>query len=241
MKKAVAPNTASTARASENGRRPRRSTETVRALILQAARELFAERGYAGATTREIALRADTNEVLLFRHFTSKAQLFEQAVFEPFQGFMHEFSQRHPASAQAKPPVEAEAHEFVEGLYEVFFRNRRLMMALIAASLYEPDVKASMADVEAVREYFSSAEAYMRRESHVETRMEIATGVRLSFGLVAAAVLFDDWLFAGGKKPSARKTIEDLTAFIVGGFETARASPVAVKPKAPVKKPRKAR
>lgn len=41
--------------------------------ILDAAAELFAERGYAATTTRAIAERAGLNEVTLFRRFESKA------------------------------------------------------------------------------------------------------------------------------------------------------------------------
>jgi AcrR family transcriptional regulator len=223
---------------SGSGRRQRRSTETVRSLILQAARALFSERGYAGATTREIALRADTNEVLLFRHFTSKAQLFEQAVFEPFKGFIEEFSERH--SLQGSPaPMDADAHDFVEGLYRVFFENRRLMMALIAASMYEPDVKSSMADIDAMHDYFKAAENYVRREG-IDSAIGIGTGVRLSFGLVAAAVLFEDWMFAGTRPArSPRRMIDDLSAFIVGGFSGTRDSLPAENSKSPAAAARK--
>jgi AcrR family transcriptional regulator len=40
--------------------------------ILDAAAELFAERGYKATTTRAIAERAGVNEVTLFRRFTNK-------------------------------------------------------------------------------------------------------------------------------------------------------------------------
>ncbi len=48
--------------------------------ILEAAMAVFSEKGYRTATTREIADRADVNEVTIFRHFTSKEGLFEQTV-----------------------------------------------------------------------------------------------------------------------------------------------------------------
>jgi AcrR family transcriptional regulator len=41
--------------------------------VIDAANELFAERGYAATTTRAIAERAGVNEVTLFRRFGSKA------------------------------------------------------------------------------------------------------------------------------------------------------------------------
>jgi AcrR family transcriptional regulator len=48
--------------------------------ILEAAMAVFSEKGYRTATTREIADRADVNEVTIFRHFGSKEGLFEQTV-----------------------------------------------------------------------------------------------------------------------------------------------------------------
>jgi len=45
--------------------------------ILTAAMSLVSERGYLGATTREIAREAGVTELTLFRHFGSKEQLFE--------------------------------------------------------------------------------------------------------------------------------------------------------------------
>lgn len=48
------------------------SAETTTNKILDAATGLFAERGYAASTTREIANRAGVNEVTLFRHFENK-------------------------------------------------------------------------------------------------------------------------------------------------------------------------
>ena len=44
-------------------RRARRSTAEIRALILEAARAVFAERGFAGATTRHIAARAEVDRL----------------------------------------------------------------------------------------------------------------------------------------------------------------------------------
>jgi len=46
--------------------------------ILKAALETMAEKGYKGATTREIALRAGVCELTLFRHFGTKQNLFRE-------------------------------------------------------------------------------------------------------------------------------------------------------------------
>jgi AcrR family transcriptional regulator len=66
------------AKAPPRGRR--RNPEASRAAILAAARAAFAEHGYARATIRDIARRADVTHGLVMMHFTSKEQLFLAAV-----------------------------------------------------------------------------------------------------------------------------------------------------------------
>ena len=46
-----------------------------RALIVEAAREVFAEQGYAGASMEEIARRAGITKATLYDHFSSKQAL----------------------------------------------------------------------------------------------------------------------------------------------------------------------
>jgi AcrR family transcriptional regulator len=53
--------------------------------ILQAAARVFAQKGYARATTRALAAAAGVNEVTLFRHFGSKQGLFA-AIIEAYAG-----------------------------------------------------------------------------------------------------------------------------------------------------------
>ena len=53
-----------------------RDPDAKRAAILAAARSAFAERGFAGATLRDIANRAGVTHGLVIRHFDSKESLF---------------------------------------------------------------------------------------------------------------------------------------------------------------------
>jgi len=48
----------------------------IRQQILKTAIRLFAQKGFRGTTTREIALAAGVNEVTIFRHFASKQDLY---------------------------------------------------------------------------------------------------------------------------------------------------------------------
>jgi hypothetical protein len=48
--------------------------------ILEAARKLFAEKGYKAVTTKQIAQEAAANEVTIFRLFENKNKLFEEVI-----------------------------------------------------------------------------------------------------------------------------------------------------------------
>lgn len=58
--------------------------EVTRAALVTAARELFAERGFAGTATEEIVQRANVTRGALYHHFTGKDDLF-RAVFESLE------------------------------------------------------------------------------------------------------------------------------------------------------------
>ncbi|MFF2526861.1 TetR family transcriptional regulator [Streptomyces liangshanensis] len=55
----------------------RRDAAGTRQALLDAATALFAERGFARTTVRDIADRAGANQALIFRYFGSKAAVFE--------------------------------------------------------------------------------------------------------------------------------------------------------------------
>jgi len=218
-------------------KRTRRSGDAVRALILESARSLFSERGYAGTPTREIAERAGVSEVLLFRHFKSKAQLFEQAVFEPMDRYIREFQGQHLSAGDADPGGVPETRDFVAGLHKLLSRNRHLLMALIAADSYEKEVTAGLRASSALRDYFRAAEDYLQPNA-THYLVQLPLSVRLSFATAVAAVLFQDWLFAGlPKRPRSELLIEQLTLYMLGGIEGSRGTaPTPVRRRAPAKR-----
>jgi AcrR family transcriptional regulator len=54
----------------------RLSSEERRAAIIRAVRGVFAEKGFDGTTTRDLAEAAGVSEALLFKHFPTKEALF---------------------------------------------------------------------------------------------------------------------------------------------------------------------
>ena len=66
--------------ATSNARVTRPSADATRDRIVAAATDLFSERSFDGATTRDIAARAGVTQPLLTYHFHSKEELWRAAV-----------------------------------------------------------------------------------------------------------------------------------------------------------------
>jgi AcrR family transcriptional regulator len=60
------------------------ASEDTKAALLGAAKQLIIERGYAGATVRELAAAAGTNVAAVNYHFGSREKLLTQAMLEYF-------------------------------------------------------------------------------------------------------------------------------------------------------------
>lgn len=53
-----------------------------KAKIIRSAASLFAEKGFSGTKTREVAVRAGVSEALIFKHFPSKEDLYAAILVE---------------------------------------------------------------------------------------------------------------------------------------------------------------
>jgi TetR/AcrR family transcriptional regulator len=58
-------------------RKVREITKVRRQEILDAAETLFSQKGFKGTTTKDLAAEAGVHEAVLFRHFTSKRDLYQ--------------------------------------------------------------------------------------------------------------------------------------------------------------------
>lgn len=107
--------------------------------ILDAARSLAADRGFAGTTTKAIAQRAGVNEVTLFRLFGGKEALLEAAVVAGFKD-----QAESPMAAALETPVRglSEAVAMVSGFARAFAgvlsANRELIFIALKESASTP-------------------------------------------------------------------------------------------------------
>ena len=65
--------------------KPRMTSEERRAAITEAAARLFAEKGFRGTTTRELAAAVGVTEPVLYEHFRTKRDLYSAIIGEKAQ------------------------------------------------------------------------------------------------------------------------------------------------------------
>jgi AcrR family transcriptional regulator len=115
---------------SRTGRRPGNSD--AKEAILRAARRLFAERGYDGATVRAVAARARVDPALVLHYFGSKAELFASSLELPID----------PAELQALLQGErATLGTRIATFYfqRVFRERRQTVLSLLRSAVSNPD------------------------------------------------------------------------------------------------------
>lgn len=81
-------------------------SQATRSALIEAARALFAERGYAGVGTEEIVRAAGVTRGALYHHFDDKRNLFE-AVYERVEVELAERIASGALEAGAESPLEA--------------------------------------------------------------------------------------------------------------------------------------
>lgn len=167
--------------------------------IHRAARELFAERGYQGATTKEIARLADVSETLLFRYYGSKAALFDEVVAQPFNRLLLDFLAKRP---HATDPRAAE-HGIFMAVYDLIDQNRALFTALLSAKGATAE-DGGTPPFNGLLPFFRAGAAELTQQYADQGQtppFDLQIALRLAFGMLASSVLLRDWLFPDGVPP----------------------------------------
>ena len=101
--------------------------------ILKAAVELFAQKGFRGTTTRDLATQADVNEAIIFRYFTNKTELYRAILEEKVQQGRDEHCkevERLAATADIQTFLEFVGTQFLEKHKDNTFMRLMLFSAL---------------------------------------------------------------------------------------------------------------
>jgi len=207
--------------AGENGdkKATRRKRGEPRRLLLEAARDLFSSQGYSGTSTREIAEQAGVSETLMFRYFGSKVGLFREALVAPFVEFVEDFNAKWQSGNNADLDEVELSRLFIGDLFDLFRKNRGLVVMLWAADAQSGSELAEAGVFDEINEELrvlveiGTAES-VRRQGRALPRQDLST--RSTLAMVAGMAVFGESFY--GKKPPARKEIvEELTQAVLNG------------------------
>lgn len=120
--------------------RKRISAQDRRLLILEAAREAFADGGYHQTSLDAVAERAGVSKALIYEHFASKRELhaamLEQHVSELLERLGTALAEAEPGEARMRAGTE---------VFFTFLEERRGAAAILLRNTGDPDVAAWLA------------------------------------------------------------------------------------------------
>lgn len=98
------------------GRRPKTAVHdtSTRVAILKAARNVFARRGFEGASTREVAEVARVNNAMIYYHFKDKNELYREVLKDSFLAFDRIWEHRiFTSSTTVRRKIQKYVEEFI--------------------------------------------------------------------------------------------------------------------------------
>lgn len=196
----------------------------MRALLLAAASEEFAEKGLGAVTTRDICERAGVSLSVMYRHFADKDELFREAMLAPLAGFAEEFAATW--QTQRTEPWDAYRlmRSFVASLHAALSSRRDSLVALVAAERHEDwdivgELHRSVGQLFDQLTAIGSEEAE-RRGWFSSDGLDLA--IRLIVGMSLGFVAFEPLLRSGTSKDvSDERVLDEIAALVIWGLRRA--------------------
>jgi AcrR family transcriptional regulator len=199
-------------------KRPRRASADVRDLLLRAARDEFLTRGYAGATTKAIAARAEVSETVIFNQFSDKAGLFAAAFVSPFGEVVDEYLEARNNPARSSPQQRVE--RFVEHLSRLAREYRSILIAAVA---HRVDGDADREGAPAEEDLLDQLSAELQKILGIGELTEVPGFGRFgpetrasAAAMVLGMALLDDLIFPrGAVRPSQQRLEAEMSAALL--------------------------
>ncbi|HEV7758101.1 MAG TPA: TetR/AcrR family transcriptional regulator [Acidimicrobiales bacterium] len=192
-------------------------TEGHRERLLEAAKQLLTERGYARTTARDLVAASGTNLASIGYHFGSKEALLTEALFASLDELDQQFDRNQAAAAATDPPetpVDVLRTTW-EGVIESFTSHHAVWIASLEAFAqieHLPDLRQRMSDLyEQMRGDMADLARAMDPEAQADDTTARAFG---SFHLALMAGLTLQWMIDPERAPSADDLVAGLQSMV---------------------------
>lgn len=149
-------------------------------------------------------------EAQLFRYFSSKVDLFREAIFKPLNQHFCDFQVRGLGNADEAPHSRERARLYITELQSFIAEHSRMLMSLVVAQTYSPDSTKGVSEIDSLRAYFERGAAMVTSRIEENPKVDPKLMVRVSFAAVLACVMFKDWIF-----PKDLASNEEISAAII--------------------------
>lgn len=188
-------------------------------MIIDAATELFAERGYTHTTMRDIAATAGIALSVLYRQFSSKERLFSATLVAPFLASFERYPAGQPSDPDDGQSDEQLVGDFIRDLHRNLATHRRTIITMLGA-LEVPgaelidEVRAGLGDA------WRNLQLAAPRGSDATTAARDRTrdANMLVVAMVAGLVLFQPWVSAA-RDGDDQPLIDLAPAFCAAGLD----------------------
>ncbi len=209
--------------AEQMARKPAQPGVDRRQQILDAALEVFAEQGFDGATSKDIAKRADVTHGLIYFYFDNKEELFLAAFEQEAKAIFTQLDFAGALESDAPPEIELPAMltRFLRALASAPAQSiLRVMMHMAAHGERDKgplrECKGFMEGQ--VRIVVAQMREYLDRQVANGRLRPVDTGLMAKALLGSAMVLFRSALYGLGQEQNCADSIDALAATLADTF-----------------------
>lgn len=202
--------------AASKGRRtePRRriSGDERRESILQLTSRAFAERGYDGVRTAELAESAGVSEALIYQHFRTKAELYHAAV----ERSAEVLEERVAQAAASGPGIEERLEQAADAFFK-FVSEPDNAWTVLTLNVSDPELADYQRELRA-RAIGGLADLLATDPRAARSRLERPQLEQLAEVITGGAESLATW-WAQNPKAAREEIVSLLTSFVWSGFE----------------------
>lgn len=191
--------------------------------ILESAIHLFAEKGYNGTTTSEIAKLAGVAEATIFKHYHTKKGLLLQLVIPAISKFASPFILNTLIEIlEQDKSIEEILQDLIKDRTKLIENNWKLIRIVIVESLFHPDLRQALQEnvlkhvVDTVCQKIDYLKTTGKIRSDLPSRILIRGIISPLFGYLLAKNVVTNALSVGNEEEELKWTIELMLNGIKG-------------------------